>query len=151
MTRGKQPHLGPRAFLGLALCGAALGFTVPAIASSLIQQERRQPAVRLLPAPHLPRTPVQPTGTSAVPIPNATLPAEPTKQPRALTPAQLKQKNPPPRSRILPVPRVRHAPAPVATPSPSSSRPTTVAPTHKKGPNATTDPRTSGGALAPAR
>jgi hypothetical protein len=64
---GRQRQLGWRAMTGLAFCGAATGFTVPAIASSLVQQEKREPAVRLLPAPRLPSSETDPTPSVAIP------------------------------------------------------------------------------------
>lgn len=75
----KHSQLGWRIMTGLVLCGAAAGFTVPAIGSSLVQQEKREPAVRLLPAPRLPSSETQP-------IPSTTLPVEPvpTAPPRPL-------------------------------------------------------------------
>lgn len=61
-------QIGWRALLALACSGAVAGFTLPAIASSLVQQERQQPAVRLLRAPRLPSSETQiPQSESAAP------------------------------------------------------------------------------------
>jgi hypothetical protein len=67
---------GWRVLTSLAFCGAAAGFIVPAIGSSLVQQEKRQPAVRLLPAPRLPASETEPSlpgGRPDVPPPAANM------------------------------------------------------------------------------
>ncbi len=70
----QRSQIGWRALTGLAFCGAALGFTVPAIGTSLAQQERQQPPVRLLPAPRIPPSEAQPESTGTTPLP--TVPAQ---------------------------------------------------------------------------
>jgi hypothetical protein len=64
---GTQSQIGWRALLTLACCGATAGFAVPAIVSSLVQQERRQPSVRLLRAPRLPSSETQ------IPLPESAI------------------------------------------------------------------------------
>jgi hypothetical protein len=57
---GTQAKIGWRALLALACSGTLAGFTVPAIATSLVQQEKQQPKVRLLRAPRLPSSETRP-------------------------------------------------------------------------------------------
>lgn len=71
-----RAQLGWRALVGIGLCGAVVGFAIPAIASSLVRRERQQPKVRLLPAPKLPETEPQPSpteGETSPAVPPATL------------------------------------------------------------------------------
>lgn len=114
MIRGRQPapHLGLRGWLALALCGAAIGFFMPAMAKSLIQQEHRQANVRLLPAPlahAIEATPAQPDPPSTL---GNTQPLESSRPLKVLTPAQLERKMAhPPLSHIVVSPHVRRYPS----------------------------------------
>ncbi|MFI4990111.1 MAG: hypothetical protein ACHQHO_04245 [Solirubrobacterales bacterium] len=113
MERRGRSRISLRALLGLVLCGALAGYTLPALASSLIRQEKRQPDVRLLPTPparvEQPSPEPEQTDEATTPITIA-----PGKRPKPLTRAQLKRKNPPPPARILAGPRLIHRP-PVAS------------------------------------
>ncbi len=72
----RTAQLSWRALAGIGLCGAVVGFAIPAIASSLVRRERQQPNVRLLPAPKLPESEPQPSengGETGPVIPPATI------------------------------------------------------------------------------
>jgi hypothetical protein len=62
-----RARIGRRALLALACSGALAGFALPAIASSLIAQERHQPPVRLLRAPPVPTSTSQAVSESPGP------------------------------------------------------------------------------------
>jgi hypothetical protein len=144
MARAHE-HLGWRSLTILVLCGAVAGFAVPTIASSLVQQVRHEPGVRLLPAPH---TPTSATVQAAPPTPASQANAPVTR----LTTKQLERKYPLPRrptlsgtlvqphAHPLPVPELPAATAPKA---PSAPKPPTE--------HAPTKPTTkgTGGAVAP--
>jgi hypothetical protein len=109
----RRSHLGWRSLASLVFCGAVAGFAIPTIASSLVQQVKHEPAVRLLPAPRLPASETQPAPPDSVPIPTpAPSPIQPVRPPKALTRRELERKNPPPRLPSLPAPTVRAEAAP---------------------------------------
>ncbi len=113
-----QSQIGWRALLALAATGALAGFTVPAIASSLIQQERHQPSVRLLRAPRIP-----PSETQTPPSEAALTPHTRTmKAPRVLTLGELER-----RARRTTSPRlhvtVRPSPEPARAPAAKEEAP----------------------------
>lgn len=85
-----QSRIGWRGLLALGCSGAVAGFTVPAIASSLIQQERRQPSVRLLRAPHLSTSETQIPQPESEIAPGAR--TTPSKTPQPLTLGQLEKR-----------------------------------------------------------
>lgn len=147
MANRARARLGARTLAALVLSGAAVGFAVPALASSLIRQERHQPAVRLLPAPRIPR------GASPTVQPETTVPGSAPitiqrRRLRVLTPAQLERKTPRPQSRLAGAPRVTRRAAPITAPSPATAP---VAPAPKHGPKASTTVPvgTSGGSKGP--
>jgi hypothetical protein len=142
MVSGRSSHLRPRGLVALVLCGAAIGFTLPAIAKSFIQQERREPDVRLLPAPHVPRIETQSTQTGGAPTLGSTQPLKSTRRLKALTSAQLQRKTIKRSPHLITAPRVRRylAPAPPA----SGAAPSPVTPTAKNAPKTSTKPATGG-------
>lgn len=127
----------------LAFCGAVAGFMLPTIASSLVQQVKHEPAVRLLPVP---RTPA-----SATLPPSPATPAEQSTAPvTRLTTKQLERKYPLPRRPSLsgtlvkpqqPAVSRQEALAPTTTPAPK--------PATKQAPTKPTVSGT-GGAAAPS-
>lgn len=80
---GTQAKIGWRALLALACSGTLAGFTVPAIATSLVQQEKQQPKVRLLRAPRLPSSETRPPQSES---------AAPPRSQTGLTLSQLEQR-----------------------------------------------------------
>jgi hypothetical protein len=119
----RRSHLGWRSLASLVFCGAVAGFAIPTIASSLVQQVKHEPAVRLLPAPRLPASETQPVPPNSVPIPTpAPYPIQTVRAPKALTRRELERKNPPPRLPSLPAPTV--SPRAEAAP-PSHEKPAT--------------------------
>jgi len=69
-----------------------------------MQQERRQPIVRLLPAPRIPPSATQ--LTPSTPAPNERLPLEAVRPPKALTLQQLERRFRPPRRPETSPPRI---------------------------------------------
>ncbi len=142
---GAQAKIGWRALLALACSGALAGFTVPAIATSLVQQEKQQPKVRLLRAPRIPSSETQ------IPSPESRTSAiqqtAPIRAPQPLTLSQLEKK-----ARRLPSPRitlrsnVRQTPSAVPTYSTTAPLPTHPTPT----PKATIGPVPNSPSKAPA-
>ena len=145
-------QVGWRALTALAFCGAAVGFTVPAIGTSLAQQEKQQPAVRLLPAPHIPPSETQPEPTGTTPLPTTPVrirPLRPTRAEQRLT-QRLRE------SRVGMAGKVQapqRAQAPTEAVPPKAEGP--VPATSKEGksggtePKARTEPRETGGPQAP--
>jgi hypothetical protein len=149
MANRARARLGARTIAALVLSGAAVGFAVPALASSLIRQERHQPHVRLLPAPRIPRgaaPSVQPETT----VPGSAPITIQRRRLRVLTPAQLERKTPRPQSRLAGAPEVRRQAGPIATPSPTvRTSPATTAPKHGPKASTTVPVGTSGGSKGP--
>jgi len=134
---GTQAKIGWRALLALACSGTLAGFTVPAIATSLVQQEKQQPKVRLLRAPRIPSSETQ------IPSPEPRTPAiqhtAPIRAPQPLTLSQLEKKARRLRSpRITLGPNVRQTPS--AVPTSSTPAPLPTHPTPTPTPKATTVP-----------
>lgn len=142
---GAQAKIGWRALLALACSGALAGFTVPAIATSLVQQEKQQPKVRLLRAPRIPSSETQ------IPVPESRTSAlthtTPIRAPQPLTLSQLEKK-----ARRLPSPRITYRPnvrqTPSAVPTSSTTAPLQTHPTPT--PKAKTGPVTNPHNKAPA-
>lgn len=136
---GTEAKIGWRALFALACSGTLAGFTVPAIATSLVQQEKQQPKVRLLRAPRLPSSETQ------IPSPESRTSAiqktTPIRAPQPLTLSQLEKK-----ARRLPSPRITYRPnvrqTPSVVPNPSTTAPSPAhsKPTPKPTPKATTGP-----------
>jgi len=122
---GIQAKIGWRALLALACSGTLAGFTVPAIATSLVQQEKQQPKVRLLRAPRIPSSETQiPSPESKAAIQHTA----PIRAPQPLTLSQLEKK-----ARRLPSPRITFRPNARQTPSAVPTSSTTVPlPAHPK-------------------
>lgn len=80
---GAHAKIGWRALLALACSGALAGFAVPAIATSLVQQEKQQPNVRLLRAPRIPSSEARPPQSES---------ATPPEPQTGLTLSQLEQR-----------------------------------------------------------
>jgi hypothetical protein len=125
---GTEAKIGWRALFALAFSGVLAGFTVPAIATSLVQQEKQQPKVRLLRAPRLPSSETQlPSPESRT---SAIQQTAPIRTPQPLTLSQLEKK-----ARRLPSPRITFRPngrqttsavppSSATAPSPAHSKPT---------------------------
>lgn len=141
----KQSQIGWRALAALTCSGAAIGFAVPAIAILLVHQEEQQPAVRLLPAPRLPRSETQPPPTYTSATPSA--PPVPVPRPRGLTTHQLEQKARRAASRIQPLPTVKKESGPIAKETPPAPKPNSSE--HKAAPSHTTPVGPEGGTSAP--
>lgn len=148
----RYSQMGWRALTALAFCGAAVGFTVPAIGTSLARQERQQPAVRLLPAPHIPPSETQPEPTGTTPLPTAPArikPLQPIRAEQRLT-QRLRESHVGIASKVK-VPQQAQAPTEAAPPK--AERPTPSASKEGKSggtePKARTEPRETGGTQAP--
>ncbi len=152
---GGRSRLGWRGLAGLAISGAAVGFTVPAIGSSLAQRERRQPAIRLLPAPRVPPSETQPSPSDTGPASSVpSLPVRPLGPSRAeLQSLRREQRT----HHIVAVPQKVEAPTSSDSPTPSTSSAPPKATkkaalkeegSKEKGPKATTGP-VNGGTPAP--
>jgi hypothetical protein len=137
--------LGWRAMIGLLCCGAATGFALPAIASSLTSHEGHQRSVRILPLPRVPtdetQLPIPPV--SSHPTPYGGRPIKPLSQ------RQLKQENPAPGPLLGTSAGPRGSAPTTEAPAPAEPKQTPSKPSNKKTPNIHTAGST-GGAGAPA-
>lgn len=129
-----------------------MGFTVPAIGTSLAQQERQQPSVRLLPAPHIPpsETQTEPAGTTPLPTaPVRIRPLQPIRAEQKLT-QRLRESHVGMTSHVNGSPRAQ-APPEAAPPKTEGPTPTTPKEGRPGGtqPKATTEPGKTGGTQAP--
>ena len=145
-----QAKIGWRAMLALACSGTLVGFTVPAIATSLVQQEKQQPKVRLLRAPRIPSSETRPPQNESA--------ARPRSQ-TGLTLSQLEQRARRTAPRIPSaranrqslaaphiargthqIPPAASAPAQPGSQTPKTTSTTTQPTTPKKNPKASTSP-----------
>lgn len=146
--RGSQ--VGGRALLALACSGAALGFAVPALATSLIHEERKQPAVRLLPAFKVPKSATQPPpvyNSEPKTISPASVPP-PTGQLTSSQRHQVESTIKAPSPRVLVLPTVNRGEGPIATQAPPASTPPTSG--HKVSTTKPTPVGPQGGTSAPS-
>lgn len=144
MRRAGRSRIGRRGLLGLTLAGAALGFVIPAAASSVVQQEGHQSNVRLLPAPHVPRSESQVPRVQIPTTGTAPLVLKPGHL-KILTRKQLESKIGRAPSHLLAAPHITASPV-----RPGHSTPT-IAPAPTKRPAPAPKTSTSGGVVAPQK